>query len=157
MTTPRDPRLTALLGAPERDLEPHPTRVPGLLEETDPEQLERTLAGASATAGVGELLQRARQRRGLSLRAAARAAGRSASRIVAVERATTDINVSTLVQTAHALGYRVEVTLSSTDAREEPIATSLDRPGDAAEAPQAKPTAYQATVRLPARRSKAPT
>lgn len=152
-TTYRDPRLLALLGAPEQDIEPR-NEVPGLLEEGTPDQLEDALRDAFAASSVGDLLQKARQGRGLSLREAARAAGRSPSRIVAVERATTDINVETVVQMARSLGYRVEVVLTPLKGDGERLAANLELPEELASSAEAGKTLLQGSARIPLRKAR---
>ena len=152
-TSHRDPRLTALLGSPERDIQAR-RRVPGLLEEATPEALEASLAGVAATAGVGDLLRRARTRRGLTMRAAAQAAGRSPSRIAALEKASTDINVSTLVQAARALGYWVEVSLTPLDGSGERLTADFLTLLEEETTPQPRVALLEGSARVPARKAR---
>ena len=148
---PRDPRLASLLGSPERAIEPRAV-LPEFLDEVTSEQFEGLALEALAKAGVGQLLQEARQVRGLSLRDAARKMERSPSRIVAIERATTDITVATLARLAHALGYRAEIVLEPLDGQGQSLNAQIDFPKTTeTPIPSAAPL-WQGSVRLSTRK-----
>jgi ribosome-binding protein aMBF1 (putative translation factor) len=110
MTQFKHPRLQALKGQAQRDIQVLNTPQ-GLLEEVTPKNIQTQLQTALTNEGIGQLLQQARKKRGLSLRAAAQASGRSASRVVAIEKTGADMKISTLVQMAQALEYDIEVRL----------------------------------------------
>ncbi|MBX6333625.1 MAG: hypothetical protein IRY91_17400 [Gemmatimonadaceae bacterium] len=69
------------------------------------------IANAVIAGTVGELMARMRREAGQSLRAAARAAALSATRIQQIERSE-NIEVATLVRLAAAAGYEVNITLN---------------------------------------------
>ncbi len=114
MTQFKHPRLQALAGQAKRDIQIQNTPQ-GLLETSNPRKIETQLQTALTNEGIGQLLQRARKKRGLSLRAAAQASGRSASRVVAIEKADVDLKISTLVHMAQAFDYDIEVRLIAKD------------------------------------------
>lgn len=148
---PQDPRLASLLGSPERTIEPRAV-LPEFLDEISGEKLEGLALGTLATAGVGQLLQKARQARGLSLRDAARGMERSPSRIVAIEQSTTDITVATLARLAHALGYRAEIVLEPLDGQGQKLNAQIDFSQTTELSKQPSAPLVQKTVRLPAHR-----
>jgi transcriptional regulator with XRE-family HTH domain len=156
-TTSHNPRLAAILGTPERAV--NVQHVPaGLLEEMTPGMLEGVTREAFANAGVGDLLQRARLGRGLSVRETARTLERSPSRIVAIERATTEINVATIVSLAQALGYRLELNLVPINGEGEPLSAVIEpfesQPGQPAAEPSESEPLLKGSIRLPVRRQK---
>lgn len=114
MTQFKHPRLQALAGQAKHDIQIQ-NAPQGLLETSNPRKIETQLQAALTNKGIGQLLQRARKKRGLSLRAAAQASGRSASRVVAIEKADVDLKISTLVHMAQAFDYDIEVRLIAKD------------------------------------------
>lgn len=157
-TTPHNPRLAAILGTPERTV--NVRRVPeGLLEEMTPGMLEGVTREAVANAGVGNLLQQARLGRGLSVRETARTLERSPSRVVAIERARTEINVATIVSMAQALGYRLELNLIPINGEGEPLSAVIEpfdqpQPDQPATEPSESVPLLKGSIRLPLRRQK---
>ncbi len=153
MSTPKDPRLTALLGTPERTIQARKT-LPNFLDQVTAQQLQGAAAEAVAMAGVGQLLQQARQRRGMSLRDAARRMDRSPSRVVAIEQATTEVTVATLTRLAQALGYRTEIRLVPMDGDGSDLSATMTIPEEEQPA-QGEPRALlKGSVHLPARKSR---
>jgi transcriptional regulator with XRE-family HTH domain len=153
-----DPRLAAILGTPQSavDLKHIP---PHLLEETSPAAIKQELREALANIGVGNLLQRARLGRGLSVRETARILERSPSRIVAIERANTEINVATIVSLAQALGYRLELNLVPINGEGEPLNAVIEsfdqsQPDQPVTEPSESAPLLKGSILLPVRRQK---
>jgi len=74
------------------------------------EELEQELEEAIVAESIGDLLARAREQSGKSLRAAGRAAGISHTRVSELERSS-NIEIATLARVADTLGYDVKIVL----------------------------------------------
>jgi transcriptional regulator with XRE-family HTH domain len=153
MSTPKDLRLAALLGTPERTIQARKT-LPNFLDQGTMQQLEGAAVEAVAMAGVGQLLQHARQQRGLSLRDAARRMDRSPSRVVAIEQATTEVTVATLTRLAQALGYRTEIRLVPMDSGGSDLSATLTIPEEENSSQDKPRELLKGSVHLPARKAR---
>ncbi|HEX2863568.1 MAG TPA: helix-turn-helix transcriptional regulator [Deinococcales bacterium] len=145
----KDPRLRALAGRPEREAQVG--AIPeGLLDDAGSfGDFKARVEEALAPVLAGQLLRRAREARGLSVREAARRLGRSPSRVTAIEHARA-LNVATLVEAARALGYAVDVRLVPLDATGDPLAARLGLESPAIDPPPAAPKALM----LPSRKGR---
>lgn len=151
MTT-REERLAALLAQPEGRVAV-PEQVPaGLLEVVTPAELEGAAQSAIATQAAGEALRQARQQQELSLRQAGAVSGRSAPRIKAIEATDLDIQLSTVVAHAQALGYEVKLVLSPV-AGGRPIEAQLSAPASATDAAGEQEASLKGETRLKLRAS----
>ncbi len=82
-----------------------------LQEQTTPDEIREILDQQIMTKSLGGLLRQARENRKLSTRAMAERIGISQPRVVAVEKAQTQLEIETLVRFAAAAQYRVAVQL----------------------------------------------
>lgn len=118
----------AMLEAPEGTAEP-PIAGQTATERTyTPEELAEFVRDTVVAHSVGEMLARARKGRHLSLRALAARLGDSHSRVVALEKATSRVEVQTVARFADALGYDLRLELVPRDGS-EPIATEVRKAG----------------------------
>jgi ribosome-binding protein aMBF1 (putative translation factor) len=78
---------------------------------TTPEQIRDLLDSQILAKNLGDLLRQAREKRNLSTRDMAARVGVSQPRVVAVEKAQTQLEIQTLVRFAAAAQYRVAVQL----------------------------------------------
>jgi transcriptional regulator with XRE-family HTH domain len=153
MSTPKDPRLTAMLGTPERTIQARKA-LPNFLDQVTATQLEGAVVEVAAMAGVGQLLQQARHQRSLSIRDAARRMDRSPSRVVAIEQATTEITVATLTRLAQALGYRTEIRLVPMDSDGSDLSARLTVPEEEQPVQDEPRALLKGSVHLPARKAR---
>src|SRR5262249_8989779 len=91
-----------------------------LVREYTPQQIEDVVVNGT----VGDLLARAREISGRSLRHVADGAGLSRGRIQQVEKSE-NVEVATLVRVADALGYAVQISLRPKEAGKQPLKAEL--------------------------------
>lgn len=118
-----DDELVALLGQLRQHGE-EPiragTKAKRLVNAYTPQEIQAELLTAQINRHVGALLASARAESGLSLSAVGQEVGVSRSRINQLEKSE-NLEVSTLVRVAEALGYRVQISLEPTQAGRKPL------------------------------------
>lgn len=122
-----DDSFMELLGQIEQrhnDAPPGSLSTVGAVEYT-PEQIVEELNAALVARSVGDLIARARVEAGLSLSKVGSEVGVSRGRINQLERSE-NIEVSTLVRLAEALGYQVKISLEPRVAGRKPLTVNLD-------------------------------
>ena len=121
------PEETPALHALVSELTPEEIET-GILEGSKPvvpsvtaEEIRARVAEAAVERALGDALERARASRGLSLAQVASRLGVSAPRVFQIEHAESNLELSTLLRYAGALGYDVTLTLTPSDGDGEPI------------------------------------
>lgn len=94
-------------------------------KSTTPQEIQQIVDGFVLTKNLGDLLRQARQNRKLSTRAMAAKVGVTQPRVIAVEKAQTQLEIETLVRFATAANYRVNVQLIPMDEPGVPISIEL--------------------------------
>ncbi|MEG4576342.1 helix-turn-helix transcriptional regulator [Microcoleus sp. N3A4] len=107
--------LAAILGEPEAMVEIDP---PETLNPTTAEELQQKLEYFLILDSLGELLQKIRSDRGLTVREMAREVQKSPGRISQIEGTRDRIELKTLAQYANELGYDVQIALVPRNDRE---------------------------------------
>lgn len=88
-----------------------------------PEEIEEELREALIASSVGDLLKKARAKRKRSLRDVGKSLGVSHARVQQLE-ASENVELSTLVRAAGALGYGVKIVLESEEPEEKELLTA---------------------------------
>lgn len=78
---------------------------------TNPSEIDALIEGIILTANLKELIATARQRRGLTLRAAAASAGMKHPQLVQIEQSSGRVELRTLARIAEALDFELHVSL----------------------------------------------
>lgn len=100
--------LAALLAEPEAMVDVNP---PETLKPTTAEELQQKLEYFLILDSLGELLQKIRKSRGLTVREMAREVQKSPGRISQIEGTRDRIELKTLAEYANELGYDVQIAL----------------------------------------------
>ena len=100
--------LAALLAEPEAMVDVNP---PETLKPTTAEELQQKLEYFLILDSLGELLQKIRNSRGLTVREMAREVQKSPGRISQIEGTRDRIELKTLAEYANELGYDVQIAL----------------------------------------------
>lgn len=100
--------LAALLAEPEAMVDVNP---PETLKPTTAEELQQKLEYFLIVDSLGELLQKIRNSRGLTVREMAREVQKSPGRISQIEGTRDRIELKTLAEYANELGYDVQIAL----------------------------------------------
>ncbi len=90
-----------------------------------PEDIDNTLREELVTNSVGELLAKARLQSGLSHSKAAKKAELSRGRISQLEHKDANLEIATIVHQAHALGYRVKLSLEPYEQDKSSVTVTL--------------------------------
>lgn len=107
--------LAAILGEPEAMVD---ANTPENLKPTTVEELQQKLEYFLILDSLGELLQKIRSDRGLTVREMAREVQKSPGRISQIEGTRDRIELKTLAQYANELGYDVQIALVPRNDRE---------------------------------------
>lgn len=107
--------LAAILTEPEAMVDTNP---PETLNQTTVEELQQKLEYFLILDSLGELLQKIRSDRGLTVREMAREMQKSPGRISQIEGTRDRIELKTLAQYANELGYDVQIALVPRNDRE---------------------------------------
>lgn len=84
------------------------------------ERIQQTVQHEVIAHSLGELIEKARRAKGISVIEQAKALKVSRSQVYQAELPTANLELSTLLRYAHALGYKVEVALVATDESDDP-------------------------------------
>ncbi|NJK51003.1 helix-turn-helix transcriptional regulator [Candidatus Gracilibacteria bacterium] len=107
--------LAAILAEPEAMVD---ANTPDTLNPTTAEELQQKLEYFLILDSLGELLQKIRSDRGLTVREMAREVQKSPGRISQIEGTRDRIELKTLAQYANELGYDVQIALVPRNDRE---------------------------------------
>lgn len=107
--------LAAILAEPEAMVD---ANTPETLKPTTVEELQQKLEYFLILESLGELLQKIRSDRGLTVREMAREVQKSPGRISQIEGTRDRIELKTLAQYANELGYDVQIALVPRNDRE---------------------------------------